>query len=189
MTTSWDASVFDQIYARAPDPWSVDTSPYEREKYDTTLAALPAPRFTNALEIGCSIGAQTTRLAERCDALLAVDVSAEAIRRARERCADLANVQVREARIPQDWPPGTFDLIVISEVLYFFSRADIAETAQRATASLAPGGAIVLVNWTGYTDTPTTGAEAAELFVRGAALTRALDLQREKYRVDLLSKE
>ena len=62
MTGSWDASVFDKLYANSDDPWKFETSDYEREKYDATLAALPPGRFGNALEIGCSIGVLTARL-------------------------------------------------------------------------------------------------------------------------------
>ena len=76
---------------------------------------------------------------------------------------------IRQAQIPRDWPPGRFDLIVISEVLYFFSPDDIARTAELALANLASDGAILLVNWTGFTDTPTTGNQAAELFIALAA--------------------
>ena len=187
MTQSWDASVFDRIHARAADPWDVETSAYERDKYNETLAALPRPHFSNALEIGCSIGAMTARLAERCDTLLALDIAAEAVRRTTVRCATLPHVTIRQAQIPRDWPPGRFDLIVISEVLYFFSPDDIARTAELALANLASDGAILLVNWTGFTDTPTTGNQAAELFIALAAERECSSVVRDKFRIDLLT--
>jgi hypothetical protein len=92
-------------------------------------------------------------------------------------------VEIRQACIPQDWPDGVFDLILISEVLYFLSPADVAETSRRAHATLAQGGTIVLVNWTGPTDTPTTGAQAAHLFM-GAP--RAPCVAAPGYRIDVL---
>jgi SAM-dependent methyltransferase len=180
--------VFDRIYAAAADPWSVETSAYEREKYDTTLGALGDRRFGRGLEIGCSIGAQTIRLAERCDALLALDLAAEAVRRARERCAGLSHVEVRQARIPGDWPEGVWDLIVISEVLYFLSAVDVVEVARLARGSLTPGGTVLLVNWTGFTDTPTTGAEAAGLFVTEWGRPHEWTAtEHENYRLDLFT--
>ncbi len=187
MSGSWDASVFDGIYARGADPWDVETSAYEREKYDATLAALPAPRYRRALEIGCSIGAQTVRLATRCDSLLALDFAAEAVRRTRERCAALPHVAVRQARVPVDWPAGLFDLIVISEVLYFLSPQDLANTARLTAGSLAAGGAVLLVNWTGYTDTPTTGDQAADLFMDGVRGWRHAGTRHARYRIDVLT--
>ena len=57
-----------------PIPGNSRRAPYEREKYDATLAALPL-RVGSAFEIGCSIGVLTRRLSERCDRLLAVDVA------------------------------------------------------------------------------------------------------------------
>lgn len=184
MTGSWPAAVFDAIHARGADPWSVESSPYEREKYDQTLAALPAPRFATALEIGCSIGAQTIRLAERADRLLAVDIAAEPVRRTRARCAHLPHVDIRQAQIPRDWPEGQFDLIVISEVLYFLTPEDIATTAR-----LAQARAIVLVNWTGFTDTPTTGQQAAELFKANSDLQQTHSAKHESYRIDVLQRK
>jgi len=186
---SWDRSVFDRIYAQAEDPWQVETSPYEIEKYRRTLAALPPGRFASALEVGCSIGAQTVQLAARCDRLLALDISPEAVRRTRERCGGLAQVQVRQAMIPRDWPEGPFNLIVLSEVLYFLDLDDIAAAARRAAASLAPGGVILLVNWTGETDTPTTGDEAASAFAASCGGTMRLHRRCDRYRIDLLSPE
>jgi trans-aconitate methyltransferase len=182
--------VFDRIYAGADDPWDFEGSAYEKAKYAETLAALPRARFTRGLEIGCSIGVQTRLLASRCNALLALDLAPEAIRRARARCADLPHVELREAQVPRDWPDGAFDLIVISEVLYFLDRADIAALAARVCGGLAPHGAVVLVNWTGQTDTPTTGHESAELFIAATAptLRATVHRQNEGYRLDRLER-
>lgn len=186
MSESWGASVFDRLYDRADDPWDFQSSPYEHAKYDATVAALPERRFAHALEIGCSIGVLTARLAERCDRLLALDLAEAAVARARRRCGVLPGVEIRQACIPRDWPDGAFDLILISEVLYFLSPADIAETSRLAHAALAPGGTILLVNWTGPTDTPTTGEQAATLFMGGLA---APTVEAPRYRIDMLPRK
>ena len=34
------AESFERLYAASSDPWDYDSSPYEREKYTATLAAL-----------------------------------------------------------------------------------------------------------------------------------------------------
>ncbi len=188
---SWGQSVFDRIYDRADDPWDFAGSPYEAAKYAETLAALPRERFRRGLEVGCSIGVQTRLLAGRCDALLGLDVAPEAVRRARERCADLAPaVEIRRAQVPQDWPPGAFDLVVLSEVLYFLDREDIAGLARLVLGSTGQGAAVVLVNWTGQTDTPTTGQQAATAFIEAgaAALRQTLHRQHESYRLDVLQR-
>ena len=186
MTGSWDAAVFDKLYAGSDDPWKFETSDYEREKYDATLAALPAGRFDNALEVGCSIGVLTARLAERCDRLLALDLAQAAVERTRARCAGMPNVVVEQRGVPAAWPDSeTYNLILFSEILYFLSEADVTRAASLARGSLTPGGHVLLVNWTGETNTPTTGDQAAELF--RAAFKRVGGLTRETYRIDLLA--
>jgi cyclopropane fatty-acyl-phospholipid synthase-like methyltransferase len=181
---------FERLYAGNPDPWAFETSAYEHEKYDATIAALGGRRFANAIEIGCSIGVLTARLAAHCDQLLAVDVVESALARAKARCAGLANVHFETRRLPQDWPEvdQKYDLIVLSEVLYFLNTEDIRRLAERAAASLAPGGYALLVNYTETIDEPCSGREAAETFRAAASgLTCTLAIIRQKYRIDLLA--
>ena len=61
---------FDHVYQANRDPWNFETSPYEREKYAATLAALPRARYAEAFEIGCSLGILTAQLAPHCGHLL-----------------------------------------------------------------------------------------------------------------------
>jgi predicted TPR repeat methyltransferase len=177
---------FERLYAANPDPWSFETSRYEHEKYDATIAALGGRYFFSALEIGCSIGVLTARLAVHCDRLLAVDVVDSALARAKSRCAAFPHVQFENRRLPQDWPEQKFGLIVISEVLYFMNPADIRRLAKRATASIAPGGHALLVNYTETIDEPCSGNEAADIFSAAARLTRVRQIIRPKFRIDLL---
>lgn len=190
---SWPPEVFERLYARDPDPWGFHTSPYERDKYAATLAALPPGRFAAGFEVGCSIGVLTRQLARRCDSLLSVDVSEQALAAAREHCAGLevgsGYVDICRLRVPAEWPSGRFDLIVLSEVLYFLGPEDLAATARLAAASLTPGGVALLVNWTGPTNSPCTGDEAAQRFMDAAGLTPALQRREAQYRLDLLRRE
>ena len=87
---------FDHVYQANRDPWNFETSPYEREKYAATLAALPRPHYAKAFEIGCSLGVLTAQLAPRCGHLLAVDVSEAALAQARARCAALPQVEIQQ---------------------------------------------------------------------------------------------
>ncbi len=190
MSGTWDASVFDAIYRRGPDPWGFETSPYERAKYDATLRLLPPDRrFGDALELGCSIGVFSRRLAPRCDRLLAIDCAAAALARARDASAAHGNIRFEQAMLPGGYPAdGAWDLVVISELLYFLSPTDVGVLASHVVRSLRPGGTVVLANWTGPTDTPCTGEEAATLFVAAAAvaLTPRSTERAASYRLDLL---
>ena len=138
---------FDRMYAAAADPWGLATRWYEARKYALTQALLPDRGYQAAFEPGCSVGVFTRMLAARCGRVLAWDGSAEAVRSARKETAGLANVQVECRVIPADWPAGQFDLIVFSEVLYYFGGADLDRVLDRAEAALRPGGRLLAVHW------------------------------------------
>jgi 2-polyprenyl-3-methyl-5-hydroxy-6-metoxy-1,4-benzoquinol methylase len=174
---------FESLYTTDPDPWRFATSDYERDKYAATLAALPDRRFGSALEVGCSIGVLTQLLARRCDTLLALDVAETALAQARARCP---GVRFERRAVPDAWPPGCFDLIVFSEVLYYLDSAAIRTTAERAMSALLPGGSILMVHFLGGTDYPRTGDEAAAEFMAATGLSPALQVRKPLYRIDRL---
>jgi SAM-dependent methyltransferase len=181
---------FEDLYARDPDPWGFADSAYERAKYDATLAALSRPRYARGLEVGCSIGVLTRDLARRCDALFALDAVEAPLAAARTRCADLPHVAFHRARVPHEWPQeaGPFDLVVLSEILYYLDAADVTRLAGCARGVLSPKADLLLVHWTGKTDYPLSGDEAAERFIAEAAPFAAVTRQvrTERYRLDQL---
>ncbi|MFT8243473.1 class I SAM-dependent DNA methyltransferase [Roseomonas sp. BN140053] len=188
-TASLPDSYFDELYAQNPDPYHFATNPYEHEKYAATLEALPRPRYASALEIGCSIGVLTAMLAPRCDRLLSLDAAEAAVVQARSRVTDFPGAEVRTARVPEQWPQGRFDLILISEVLYYFGHDDLRRLAALTTEALQPGGDCVLVHWLPETDPayPLVGDEAVNSFLQAAAgLQPVSDSRNDLYRLDVL---
>lgn len=184
---------FDQVYQANRDPWNFEGSPYEQEKYAATLAALPRPHYAEVFEIGCSLGVLTAQLAPRCGHLLAVDVSEAALAQARARCAALPQVEIKLLRVPEEFPQQPFDLVLVSEVGYYWSPADLARAADHILYGLKPGGQLLLVHWTPPVhDYPLTGDEVHTFFLAKAADNgplRSLVTQRhETYRLDLLEK-
>lgn len=179
---------FDGMYAADPDPWRFADSNYERDKYRATLAALPRDRYSSVLEVGCSIGVLTRQLSARSGSLLALDVAEGALEQARRRCGELTDVRFARCRVPGEWPDGTFDLILLSEVVYYLDRDDLRRLAERVRAASRPGGDVVLVHWLGETHYPLTGDEAADLFTAASAdFARLLHQDRtEAYRLDVL---
>jgi trans-aconitate methyltransferase len=130
---------------------------YERQKRSVTIAvrrqiaALSRDRYMNAFEIGCSIGVLTGLLGERCDSLLSVDLVERALQQARQRCAAEPNIRFARMRVPDEWPNESFDLIVISEVLYYLTVSELERLVQRLRSSLRSSGEIILVSsrWAG----------------------------------------
>jgi SAM-dependent methyltransferase len=138
-------SHFDHIYADTDDPWEFSTRFYEQRKRDLLGAALPAARFSRVFEPGCSTGLLTEALARRCDQVVACDAAARPVALARQRTADLDNVTVTKMAVPAEWPDGTFDLIVLSEIGYYCD--DLERLARAARDSLAADGVVVACHW------------------------------------------
>ena len=139
---------FDDFYReQGEDPWGFTDRWYEQRKRAVTLASLPRPRFRRALEVGCSIGVLTSDLAPRCDALLALDVAAAAVALARERTRALPSVRVEQMAVPAQWPQGTFDLVVLSEVGYYLGLDELTSLCDRAIGSLSTDGVLVACHW------------------------------------------
>jgi len=183
---SLDATYFDRKYAGNADPWDFATSPYEAEKYRATLDALAKERFEKAFEIGCSIGVLTAMLASRCESLLSVDVSDRALQQARERCSELHNVRFARMSVPREFPPESFDLVMVSEVGYYWSSADLACAIDRIAAAAA-GGTVVLVHYTPFVDEyPQTGDGVHAAFLSDARFEAGFSKRAERYRIDVL---
>ena len=189
MSKSIPPEHFEALYRRSSDPWDFERSAYEQQKYHDTLERLSRTRYDRILEIGCSIGVLSGHLAARCNAFLGIDCSPLAIERARHRHADNTNTHFDVMTVPAEFPAGVFDLIVLSEVLYFLNTRDLARLADWVNAALASDGELILVNWLGSTETALCGDEAADLFI-GLMTSDADQItrwRRPSYRIDRLS--
>jgi len=184
---SRDAAYFEAMYEADPDPWRFRTSAYEAAKYSETVAAIADRRYRSAVEVGCSIGVLSQRIAPLCDAFLGLDIVEAPLVEARARCRDLSQARFQRMAVPGDWPAARFDLILLSEVLYFLGPEDIAATAAHVRRSLLPGGRVLLVNWIGEPEPPQPGDASAEAFIRAAGLPVARQERADRYRLDLLT--
>ncbi|MBO0596719.1 PIG-L family deacetylase [Nesterenkonia sp. E16_7] len=136
---------FEGLHAQDRDPWGVTSRWYEQRKYALTMAVLPRARYRRAFEPGCSIGGITELLAQRCDEVLATDISGAALHTAAQRVG-AENVTFQQSSI-EDWPSGAIDLILISELAYYLNDAQWAAVRGRAAKSLESGGHLVSVHW------------------------------------------
>ncbi len=179
------AESFERLYAASPDPWNYDSSEYERGKYAATLAALDGRVFERGLEVGCSIGAFTELLAERCESLSALDFSPRAVALARGRLREHAHVAILEAAFPEQVPPGSWDLVVCSEVLYYLDRPSLERATGWLGERLLEGSTVLAVDWRGPTTTePHTGDQVHDLLSERLARWHALESHQPGYRLD-----
>ncbi len=175
------------LCARSDDPWDTHASPYEQHKYAQTIACLPRDHYRCGLEVGCGAGGLTALLAPRCDALVAIDCTAAALAVA-QRYTTSRNVDFREAAAPGFWSTQPPDLVVLSEVLYFFTDAESTALAERLSQDCAVACDVVLVNWSGDTGGAIGGEAAARrLISKMVATHRCLAAWRfDRFRIDIL---
>jgi SAM-dependent methyltransferase len=148
MTGPVDTDYLDSLYASGPDPWRLGNSFYESRKRELLLACLPARRYRAGYEPGCATGELTVALAGRCESLLASDYHAEAVRIAAGRTASSTNVEVRRSLLPDDWPvPRRFDLIVLSELGYYFAPDAWTKLCSHVAGSAAGFLTVVACHW------------------------------------------
>lgn len=137
---SLSAPYFEQLFSANPDPWAFRSRWYEKRKRALTLALLPRQRYGRIFEPACANGELSLGLAERGDRLLCMDLSHTAAALAAERLAGYPEVQVVQGRLPEEWPEGEFDLIVLSELGYYLDSDDWRQVIDQARASLSPQG-------------------------------------------------
>jgi SAM-dependent methyltransferase len=183
---TFDQAYFDQLYRENPDPWDFRSSDYEKEKYAATLAALPCARYAHIMELGSSIGELTALLATRAARVTGVETSPIAIAAAQARCSACPNVSFVQAHLPHgDWLQRA-DAVVMSEVLYYMQPPDIVLLASRLSAGAA-GAHLILVHWTGETNYPLTGDNAAEHFIDASPTYTTRTFRAPRYRLDVMT--
>ncbi|MBR9841455.1 MAG: methyltransferase domain-containing protein [Rhodobacteraceae bacterium] len=169
------------LYADTSDPWDFEHSGYEQAKFAATRAALTRPRYASAFELGCGNGQLAQHLVDICDRYTGMDAVAIAIEAARRAVPDATFIL---DFYPCPLPRGDFDLLILSEILYFLDEGSLRKLALDI-ASAWPKAEVLCVSWLGETDHDLQGEEALAIF------TAALDIhefdcvaQTDGYRID-----
>ncbi|GAA0468046.1 methyltransferase [Actinoplanes capillaceus] len=145
--TTVSLDYFTGLYLAKDDPWDIASKWHDRRKFAVTMASLPRERYERCYEPGASVGTLTRMLAGRCGEVLAVDSVPEAVGLLRQNTADLPNVRAERAELPAELPDGTFDLVVIGDLLYYLSAADLTALLDGLVQRLEPGGDLVSVHF------------------------------------------
>ncbi len=144
-----NADFFETMYSERQDPWDFASSQYERDRYAAIIRALGNRRYCYAFEPGCSIGILTAQLAMFCDRIEAMDISQTAVARARVHCESLPNVRILCGSLPDLIPNEEFDLVVFSEIGYYFSETQLRSLAIELVSRMTPEGTFLAVHWLG----------------------------------------
>ncbi|HZZ98077.1 MAG TPA: PIG-L family deacetylase [Jatrophihabitantaceae bacterium] len=160
------AGYFDDLYATADDPWGLADRFYEQRKRSILMASMPRELFGRAFEPGCATGELTALLAQRCAHVVAWDGAASAVAHTRGRFESNDRIRVEQRRIPDEWPPGSFDLVVLSEVGYYCT--DLAALVDRLDQALDADAVLVACHWRRPApDHPHTAEAVHEALDRG----------------------
>ena len=129
---------FDRIALLSRDGWD-----HNSHYHDFLLKQL-SPRCTDALEIGCGTGAFSRLLASRSDRVLALDLSPQMIRVARERSEQYSNIdfQVADA-MTWEFPTEQFDCVASIATLH---HLPIGETLLKMKGALKINGTLIILD-------------------------------------------
>jgi SAM-dependent methyltransferase len=129
---------FDRIALVSTDQWN-----HNNHYHDFLLGHLPA-RCANVLEIGCGTGAFSRRLAQRSDRVLALDLSPQMIRLARERSREYTNIDYQVADVTGwPFPSGQFDCIASIATMH---HLPLEAMLARLKEALTPAGTLLILD-------------------------------------------
>jgi hypothetical protein len=179
------AAFFEAIYQRESDPWNFRQSPYECARYVAILNALRGRHYHRAFEPGCSIGVLTVRLASICDEIEASDFSPTAVKEAREHCEKLSKVRIRCCSLSEQKDFGRFDLVILSEIGYYFCAPDWRELTERCVSMMGRGSTLLAAHWLGKSaDHQMSGDEVHNILASNANLRLERSERHEFFRID-----
>jgi trans-aconitate methyltransferase len=181
------AEFFESLYSQHPDPWNFERSPYEHGRYDAITESIGHGRYERAFEPGCSIGVLTESLARFCDHLDAMDIAPTAVARSQERCRDLPNVTIWRGALPDSIPDGKLDLVVFSEIGYYFNESELERLTARLVDRLRQGGSLLAVHWLGVSSDHVLNGDRVHEIMRSSPLLAIEDERRfPSFRLDRL---
>lgn len=169
-----------QLYASNDDPWNFRTSAYEQAKFAATREAMGRTTYQAALEIGCGNGELARFLAPQCATYVGVDAVETALNAAR---AAVPYARFHQLMWPGRLPEGSYDLVVLSEVLYFMDRAGVSALAT-TIESQWPEAEILCVTYLGDTGNKLQGEAALRLFQERLVTKLSLFSRNKSFRID-----
>jgi trans-aconitate methyltransferase len=179
------AGFFEDRYRKKPDPWGFETKEYEQNRFATIAQAVAHKHYRRAFEPGCSIGTLTERLAPLCDLVEASDFSETAVAHARQRCAHLPNVRFAVAKLSEDVPLAGYDLVVFSEIGYYFRLTKWRAAVAKLAGGMDSGTTILASHWTGHhRDHRISGDEVHEVLRAEPLLELEHEERNDGFRLD-----
>lgn len=145
-----------------PDrPWNVNIH------YDARLAACVPATAVAVLDAGCGDGFLAAGLAGRAPGVVAIDIDAAVLRRARDRFPDAPVTWCHGDVMTYPFEPGSFDAVVSNATLHHLPDARAA--LRRLSQLVRPDGTLAIVGFP-RTEWRDLHWAATGFVVRGAAI-------------------
>jgi chemotaxis methyl-accepting protein methylase len=178
---------FEDLFRTDPDPWKYETSQFEYWKRAVLLYHVGLRTYGRVLEPACANGVTTRLLLDRSLRIIATDASQTALAQAETRLRGKERAIFLRSQLPLGLPNQRFDLIVISEIVYYLDRNAARILARRTLSRLSPGGRVVVLHHHIRFMDASVPPEAAHLnFVRLllSKLKRVRSTRTGRFRVD-----
>ena len=141
-----DLEGFADKFAGSRDPWGTFTARDEAVKRSAILHALGPGPLGRVLELASGNGSNSKAIAPRSLRLDATEGTAEGTCLTAEAIRDFPRARAIELAVPARLPRPRYDAVLIAELLYYLSPADMARVAVDVAAVLRPGGRLVLAH-------------------------------------------
>jgi len=141
----YNAYLFNRRYRKGLAPWceiSDGLCDWLSELRDEALALAPEGGI---VEIGCGDGALTSRLSKNSREVIGLDISMEAIKRAKERESKNLTFSVHD--IERDPLMDGNSLIICEDVLYYVPFVSMKRVARKLAEALINGGILLVIDY------------------------------------------
>jgi SAM-dependent methyltransferase len=162
-----DIDGFENLFQSNPDPWDYESSPFEAHKRSVLLKHIGLSPRGRVLELACANGVTTQALMNVGLRVTALDGSQTAITQAQARLGKISRLQLLHANLPEGMPKERFDLIVVSEIVYYLGSIAARRLAASVADRVAPGGRVVVLHHhLNFPDASVNPEHAHRYFVR-----------------------
>jgi SAM-dependent methyltransferase len=141
-----DLAGFDAKFTGDGDPWATFSDRDEAIKREAILHALGAAPLGRVLELASGNGSNSVAIAPRALRLDATEGTRAGTALTARAIAAYPRAKAIELALPARFPRNVFDAVLIAELLYYLSPAEMVSVARQVARSLRPGSLLVLAH-------------------------------------------
>jgi len=137
---------FEKRFQYDPDPWQTFSSVYEQKKRQYLGHAIGNRAYGRCLEVAAGNGSNSCLIAGKTLRLVATEGTPTGVRLMESLTGSLGNVSIQQQDLAKPMPHRRYDLIVVSEVLYYLTAPALRNFARGIDRTLVPTGRLILAH-------------------------------------------